>query len=139
MPSQELHSLGAKQHKAPAKHCWATKASQCCWQQAREGAQSPCPAPEQLHAAERSPGQEEQPQSHSCPSAPAARAALAACPWSGHSSSCRATHTLPIATSCPTETGKQRKTKFSNTFSTVRVFVPVSQKSVQLILHSYLL
>lgn len=58
MPNQELHSLGAKEYKPTAKHGWATKAPHFCWQQAKEGLKSLCPAPNHLYIGVMCPGQD---------------------------------------------------------------------------------
>lgn len=143
MPNQELHSLGGKEHKPPAKHWRATKASHLCWQQAKEGPKSLCPAPNHLYMGVMCPGQDV--------AAPEPWLPICSMPHlqpSGCLPFCLGLEQVlqcsnrccPRLSAGPTLTSKTtKKPKFNNTFNTVRLFVPLSWNSLQLILISFLL
>lgn len=140
MPNQELHSLGAKEHKPTAKHWWATKASHFCWQQAKEGPKSLCPAPNHLYIGMMCPGQDVAAPEPCLPICSMPQHLAACLPFGATAVSAELHHMLPTVISWPHINQEyNKKPKFNNTFNTVRLFVPLNQNSLQLIMSSYLL
>lgn len=134
MPNQELHSLGAKEHKPTAKHWWATKASHLCWQQAKEGPKSLCPAQNHLYIGVMCPGQDvavPEPRLPIC-STPQCSIWLPAFCFGATAGSAVLHQTLPMVISWPHINQETTKKQIQQHFNAVRLFVPLSWNNLQL-------